>query len=284
MQIGVLAKTFVRQSCRAMLDAVKEHGLECVQFNMSCLGLPTLPDFIDPKRCDDVRQQMELRGIKMAAISGTFNMIHPDRKRRSDGLRRIAGLAAACERLGTSVITICTGSRDPMDMWRKHPDNDTPEAWQDLVAAMGQALETTEATGVTLAFEPEVANVVDSAQKARRLLDELRSPRLKVLMDAANLFHVANLDRMRQILDEAFDLLGSDIALAHAKDLSRDGAGEVVPAGQGSLDYDRYLSRLVSVGYDGALILHSLEEPQVDECVAFLRDKLAREANDRMRE
>jgi sugar phosphate isomerase/epimerase len=34
-----------------------------------------------------------------------------------------------------------------------------------------------------------VSNVIDSAQKARRLLDEIRSPRLKITMDAANLFH-----------------------------------------------------------------------------------------------
>jgi sugar phosphate isomerase/epimerase len=41
------------------------------------------------------------------------------------------------------------------------------------------------------------------------------------------------------------------------------------------LDYDRYLRLLRQSGYDGALILHSLEEDQVDPAVAFLRGKLA---------
>jgi hypothetical protein len=31
---------------------------------------------------------------------------------------------------------------------------------------------------------------------------------------------------MRKVLDEAFELLGSDIALAHAKDLDKDGEAE----------------------------------------------------------
>src|SRR5690349_23251315 len=43
-----------------------------------------------------------------------------------------------------------------------------------------------------LAFEPEVSNVVDSARKARRLLDEIGSPHLKVTMDPANLFHAGD--------------------------------------------------------------------------------------------
>jgi len=108
-------------------------------------------------------------------------------------------------------------------MWRRHPDNDSPDAWADLLASMRQAVQIAEEYGVTLAFEPEVANVVDSPHKARRLLDEMGSPHLKVVMDGANIFHTGELPRMREILDEAFALVGKDIALAHAKDLDRDG-------------------------------------------------------------
>ena len=78
-------------------------------------------------------------------------------------------------------------------------------------------------TDVILAFEPEVNNIVDSARKARRLLDEIASPHLKVVIDGANLFHVGELPRMREILDEAFQVRGDDIRLAHGKDLERDG-------------------------------------------------------------
>jgi sugar phosphate isomerase/epimerase len=52
-----------------------------------------------------------------------------------------------------------------------------------MLAAMQEALETAEEHGVMLAFEPEISNVVDSAEKGRRLLDEMCSPRLKVVMD-----------------------------------------------------------------------------------------------------
>ncbi|MCA1595606.1 MAG: sugar phosphate isomerase/epimerase [Chloroflexi bacterium] len=159
-------------------------------------------------------------------------------------------------------------------MWRRHPDNETPEAWRDLLQAMEQAVERTEGSGITLAVEPEVSNVVDSAMDARALLDAIGSPRLKVCIDGANLFHEGELARMRSILDEAFDLLGSDIALAHAKDLDRDGDAGHLAAGTGLLDYDTYLSRLQAAGYDGAFILHSLEESQVPGSVSFISEKL----------
>jgi len=122
--------------------------------------------------------------------------------------------------------------------------------------------------------EPEPGNVVASARKARRLLDELKSPRLKIVMDAANLFRVEDLPRMKGILDEAFDLLGGDIVLAHAKDVQAAGELRHVAAGKGSLDYDHYLSLLNVCGFAGPLILHELQESEVAGSVGFLREKL----------
>jgi sugar phosphate isomerase/epimerase len=96
-----------------------------------------------------------------------------------------------------------------------------------------------------------------------------------VVMDGANLFHDGELPAMGAILDEAFALLGPDIALAHAKDLSRDGAAGHEAAGQGVLDYPRYLRLLIGSGYAGPLILHGLSEAQVPGCVRFLAAQLA---------
>jgi sugar phosphate isomerase/epimerase len=276
MRLGIFAKTFARPTLEARLDAVREHGLDCVQFNMACAGLPPLPDEIDPDLCGQIRHELAVRGITMAAVSGTFNMAHPNPGQRLEGLQRLRTLALACSRLGTSVITLCTGSRNPDNMWRRHPDNGRPEAWQDVVLTMRRALQIAETANVTLAIEPEVSNVVDSAAKARHLLDEFGTPRLKVVIDGANLFHAGQLPRMHPVLEEAFALLGKDIVLAHAKDLSHDGeAGHEAP-GKGVLDYDRYLALLHSSGYQGPLIMHGLDESQVDASVRFLRSKLER--------
>lgn len=275
MRIGVFAKIFARPAVEAVFDAVRAHGLDCVQFNMACAGLPPLPERIDPALCDRVRGAAAARGVALAAVSGTCNLIHPDPARRREGLRRLRALTAACPRMGVPVVTLCTGTRDPDDPWRAHPDNASPGTWSDLLASVGEAVRAAEDHGVTLAFEPEVSNVVDSAPKARRLLDAVGSPRLKVLLDGANLIVPGNVGRMREVLDEAFALLGPDIALAHAKDVAPDGRGRDLPAGRGALDYDRYLAGLRGAGCGGPVVLHGLDESQVDAAAAFVRGRLA---------
>ena len=275
MQIGIMDGHISRRTLEATLDAVADYGIQCMQFGLGRVTLPELPEQLDTEQFDSIRKAFERRDIAISALSGTYNMIHPDPQQRAEGTRRLRVLAAACEHLGTSVITLCTGSRDPDSMWRRHPENDSPAAWDDLLATMREAVQIAEEYNVTLAFEPEVANVVDSAQKARRLLDTLSSPHLKVCMDGANIFHTGELARMDEILDEAFALLGEDIAIAHAKDLDRDGQAGHLAAGKGRLNYDRYLSLLNATTPDVAVILHGLNEAEVGECVTFLSEKMA---------
>src|SRR5206468_7906563 len=129
------------------------------------------------------------------------NMIDPKPANRETGVRRLAAIAAACPALGTSTITVCTGTRDPDNMWRWHPDNDTAEAWRDLIVETSKAVKIAEASGVTLAFEPERANVARNAAKGRALLDEIGSPHLKVVVDAANVIDPNHLERQADDLD-----------------------------------------------------------------------------------
>ncbi len=271
-ELGIFAKTFARPTLEANLDAVAAHGLRVVQYNLACAGLPSLPETLDPALAARIGRAAAARGIRLAAVSGTCNLIHPDPAVRQDGLRRLRVLAGACAALGTATITLCTGTRDPDDMWRAHPANGEPQAWADLLRAMAAVLAIAEDGDLTVAVEPETANVVDSPAKARRLLDELRSPRLKIIIDPANLFGPADVPRMGALLEEAFALLGPDIAIAHAKDFRvAGGAIRHVAAGRGLLDYDHYLRLLRAV--DAPLILHGLDEAAVPAALAFLRDR-----------
>jgi len=273
MQIGVMSRTLFRKTLEEELDAVVEHGLGCMQFDLSSGGLPSLPEQIDDDACSNIKNALAERRITVAGVNCLFNMIHPDPEHRQAGLSRLEVLASAADKLGIATLVLCTGTRNEKMMWLPHPDNGSPEAWRDLLDTMGKAVRSAEAHQVTLAFEPEVANVVDSARKARRLIDDIGSSHLKVVIDGANIFHEGELPRMSDILDEAFELLGSDIAFAHAKDLDHDGAAGHLPAGKGLLDYERYLSLIDRLDSNMPVVLHGLREEDVDECVAFLRSK-----------
>ena len=199
-------------------------------------------------------------------------MIHPDPKQRQKGLRRLRVLASICKYMGTSVITLCTGTRDPQNMWRWHPENTSPQAWDDLLCSMNAALHIAEEEGIILAIEPERANVLNTAARGRALLDAMQSQHLKVIMDPANLIVSENKQQMHHILDESFELLGEYIVLAHAKDIGPDNTFRA--AGSGILDYDYYLHHLEATTVEVPLIIHGLSEAQVDATVRFLRERL----------
>lgn len=272
MRLGIFAKTFARDSVGATFDAVRAHGLRVAHFNMSCAGLPSLPDHIPSARAESIGDAATERNLALAGVSGTFNMIHPDVSVRETGLRRLDVLANACDAMGTDIITLCTGTRDPDDKWRRHPDNDSPAAWRDLCTSMERALDIAETHDVTLAFEPEHANVVDSAQKGVRLIEEMASSHLKVVFDPANLFETAAPDERRRLVEEGLNLLGEHIVMAHAKDRRTDGT--FCPAGHGVLDYNHYLRHLRATEIDVPLVLHGLDESAVPDCLSFLRERL----------
>jgi len=211
----------------------------------------------------------------MAAISGTCNLIHPRLAHRSSELAKLENLIRHAPELGTSVVTVCTGTRDPDDMWRDHPDNRSPEAWHDLTRSLAQLLPAAEERAVALAIEPEPANVIDTALAARKLLDQMQSPSLKIVFDAANLIRLPGVNQ-QPILSQAFELLKADVVIAHAKDFGpRLTRGQAV-AGTAALDYNLYLSILKQSGFNGPLVLHDLSEHQVEAAVRFLNATWAR--------
>jgi sugar phosphate isomerase/epimerase len=276
MQIGIFSRTFRRDSLEGVLDAVAGHNLGAIHFNLACAGLDPLPEDLGEDDCLRIRNAFDRRGLVMVGLSGTFNAIDPDLGARRAMTRRCARLIERAPALGADLVTLCTGSRDAVDKWRWHEGNARPDAWRDLCETLDQLLPAAEAAGVMLGIEPEQGNIIRSAPLARRLLDEVRSRALRIVMDGANLLHEENLPRMAEVLTEAFDLLGPDIVSVHAKDYTGDKVQQA--AGTGMLDYETYLRLVARRGYTGPIILHNLDESQVDGCVAFVRRMAARAA------
>jgi len=183
-------------------------------------------------------------------------------------LQKFEILCEVAARLRIPVVTLCTGSRDLINMWKWHPDNDSKKAWDDMVRSIESALISAEKNGLILAFEPESENVANSSSRARKLLDELRNARLQIIVDPANL--ISPRRNQKEVLDEAFTLLGDAIVIAHAKDRNND--FKACAAGKGILDFEYYLQGLKQIGFSGPLIMHGLEEKDV----AFSRDFLHR--------
>lgn len=272
MKLGIFAKTFPGNHPQTVLAAARNAGYDAVQYNMACSGLAALPSEISNETADAVRTAAETERIAIAALSATYNMIHPDPHERQQGRQAFQSIAAAAQRMGTRLLTLCTGSRDATDQWRFHSENASPAAWKELCDEFTQILPIAERHDVILGVEPELANVISSAERARKLLDSMASNRIKIVFDPANLFDIAPPDRQRFFVDQALELLGDDIALAHAKDRNQDGS--FATAGTGVLDYPYYLTALRKTGFTGTLVTHGLSAQQAPAVASFLRKQL----------
>lgn len=268
MDKGIFSKTFSTENVDQNFALISSLGYQATQFNFASAGLKALPDTIPMRVIEEVRQASKKYDVRLEAISATFNMTHPDAEVIAAGMKSLEAICAAAEMLNCPLVTLCTGSMDAEDQWRYHPDNNSQHAWDTLIVSMRKALGIAEKYGVALGIEPELANVVNSAQKARRLIDSMESPLLKVIFDPANLFEEATLEQQHNVVQEALELLGGDIAIAHAKDRALDGS--FATAGSGVLDYGFYLKHLRATGFDGCVVTHGLAAEEAGDVSRML--------------
>lgn len=273
MQLGIFSKTF-EGNLETAFRKMNALGIYHTQFNLASAGLETMPDHIDETALERIKDTANMYRITLDALSGTFNMIDPDLRSREDGIRRFGILSEIASILEIPVVTLCTGSKNPQSKWKWDEKNLSDEAWNDLLKTTESLLTFAAKNNIILGVETEASNIINTPQRARRYLDHFKSRHLKIIMDGANLFLPFQVRNMEAVLSEAFELLGGDIVLAHAKDISFGSELEFVAAGEGVLDFGTYIRLLGKYGYRGALIMHGLSEQQIPGSMEYLKGKL----------
>ena len=108
------------------------------------------------------------------------------------------------------------------------PDGRTVPVERGTAALAATALQTCAALGCT-----------------RKVLDAIDSPNLQIIFDPVNLLCVDNIDRQDEIINQAFELLGDEIAVVHCKDYVVEGNElKSIAAGTGSLNYPLLLKKI----------------------------------------
>ena len=187
-------------------------------------------------------------------------MAHPSEDVRREGIRRFALLTEAAEILGAKYISLCSGTRFEDHLWTYSPENHTAAAWNDMFDTIQRAVELAERRNITLAIESEAANIIDTPENARRVMDDTGSDHLKMILDCANLFHKgrAHPEYVQETIAHAFDLFGDDIVIAHGKDI-REGDGiSFCGTGRGIVDFPFTAQMLKKYGYAGDMFLHGI--------------------------
>lgn len=247
-RLGIFARTFRRETPQEVAAAVAQAGYPLAHWNFAAIGRPTLGGDVGQAQVAAVRRAFDGAGVAIPSVSATFNLIHPDTALRAAQTTQAVRLIGLVPELGAEVVTLCSGTRDPGDMWRAHPGNLAGDAWSDLRRTLDDLLDAASDAGVRLGVEPEPGNVVRDARAAARLLDELgHDAPIGIVLDPANLLSPETVARQSEILAEAVDLLGTSVISVQVKDVVASGYSA---AGAGLMDYPgvfRQLARLAPV-------------------------------------
>lgn len=275
---GVMVREVKRSSFDDTLERIHDMGFESVQLNLNVLGYATVPESLPPGKPGEIGASFWAYGLSLAGVSGTFNTAHPDESVRAAGSRGIKTLCECVEKMGTRVITLSTGTRHPDDLWKSHPDNSSNDAWTAMSATIKSMIKAAEANSVYLAIKPESTNVVDTVDKTVRLIDQVGSDNLKVVLDPSTLLTPDTIDVQTDVYNDAFSRLGDRIALVHVRDISGidEAAGEFrwSPVGKGRVDFLAFFRSLKQAGYQGPVILHGLAEADMPAAHDALKELL----------
>lgn len=271
IRLGI--RTYVYQA-HPMAEAarrIRAAGFEAVQvglrfadgrFDMS------QPDWDYARRARDAFSQP---GLSIAGIDGYVPLLHPDPETRRRHVRALAALLERAREFGSPVVATETG------IFRDQPQPEDPEVvWKQLAAILRDLLRAAEAGDTVLAIEASFSTFVGTVDRVRRMLEEVSSPRLKILWDAAHLIHVEDLADTGEAMARAAAAFGAHIVLAHANDV-RVGAGgrtESCRAGTGRLDYRAFIAQLDRLGRELALCIEHVKEDEVAETVKYVRQFL----------
>ena len=221
-----------------------------------------------PGTANYIHSHFSKAGIKISILGSYVNLSSLDLSVRKQAIADFKKHIYLAKDFGASMVATETGSVG--NGYTK--DNFTEEAYQIALESVREMVTEAEKFGVMVAIEAGINHPIHTTPLLRRLVDEVNSPNIKVILDCANLMSVDNYQKQEEVIEEAFHLLDDYIIALHIKDfVVEDNKIKIVPVGQGWMKYEAIMHY---AKYEKPHIFTSLEattEPHLEESIALIK-------------
>lgn len=222
---------------------------------------------LSPDRCKEIADTYRSVGISIHSMGVYTNLIHPDEAERKANLAYFEDMMKVGGHMGVRCFITEAG--------HYHAEGPAPpvhhyfqeEVWKTTVATAKQLAKIADGYNATVLVEPFFQSFFASAKRTRLFLEEVDSPRIRALLDPANLLELNDLEEM-------FDQLEPWIDCLHAKDRKLH-VRRGVPAGQGDLDYPKFVKLVAARTPKAPLILEYVGEHDYDQALAHIRKTIS---------
>ena len=174
--------------------------------------------------------------LDCAVLGCYLNLANPNKEQLDKITHRYLAHIRFASLLGCGVVGTETGA--PNETYTPVPECHSEEAFQTFITNLRPVVEYAEKMGVIIGIEPVYQHIVYNAKCARTMLDTIQSPNLQIILDPVNLLDISNYEKAEEIVEEAIELLGPDVAVVHIKDFKvKDSRLISVGAGLGQMNY-----------------------------------------------
>ncbi len=274
LTIGIATTEFRTYTNARLAEELAEEGLHTVQLFLTQTdsnywkynGRNDLSD-LTADRCREIADTYRSAGISLHSIGVYTNLIHPDPAERKANLAYFEAMMKVGAHM--NVNTFITEAGHYHDANKPAPPVEyhfQQEVWKTMVETSKELVGLAEQHKATVLFEPFYRHFFASAKRTRVFLEEIGSPRLRALLDPANLLELNDLEEM-------FDQLGPFTDCLHAKDRKLH-VDRGVAAGEGDLDYVEFVTLAAKRTPQAPLILEYVGPDNYRLALAHLRKSI----------
>jgi sugar phosphate isomerase/epimerase len=278
MQLGIRLHDTKKLPLEERIADVHRLGFSCGHLALGKVitEFSTKDDALTPGLAMYLKKVFAKNEVDIAVLGCYLNLANPNPEQLQTITNRYMAHIRFASLLGCGVVGTETGA--PNESYTYVPECHGEEALQTFITNLKPVIRYAEQMGVIFAIEPVWKHIVCNPIRAKRVLDEIASPNLQIILDPVNLLDISNYDRQIEIVDEAIDLLGRDVAVIHLKDfVVNNGTLKSVGAGFGQMNY----SNLITFMKERKPFIHATLEDTTPENNCQARDfilKLYQEA------
>ncbi len=190
---------------------------------------------LTPERCREIAATYRDAGLEIHSLGVYTNLIHPDESEVNANLAYFEAMMEVGGHMNVRTFINEAGHfYDATVPAPRVPLEFQDAVWPRMIATARRLDEIAAKHDAKILFEPYFQSFFASAKRVRLFMEELNSPRLRVLLDPANLIELNDLDEM-------FNQLAPWIDCLHAKDRKHH-TSRGVAAGKGDVDYRRFVT------------------------------------------
>ena len=246
MNIGIRLHDTKPGTLKERLAFAKAQGFSCAHVALSKVlddfSMEEAPVKLTEAYARSVRKDFDESGLECAVLGCYLNIADPDPERRARTQEIYKAHLRFAPMIGARVVGTETYA-NPESVFAD-PATRSEEAFKLFMESLEPLVRCAEECGAVLAIEPVWGHIISTPERAARMLEEMPSGHLQIILDAVNLISPDNAGKADDIIRNAVSLLGDRVRILHMKDfvLTPDGKMDACACGTGTMRYEQLLA------------------------------------------